>query len=69
MKYFPSEFNEMFSSLCGFHTVRDFQGRALAEEETLEVVRSHAEAMETVQELSLQTGKGPESQGQLPEWR
>lgn len=25
--------------------------------------------METVQELSLQTGKGPEPQGQLPEWR
>lgn len=44
-----------FPHFVVFRTVRDFQGRVLAEEKTLKVARSHTEAMEIVQELSLQT--------------
>lgn len=58
-----------FSRFVAFHTVRDFQGRVLAKAEAMEVTRNHAGTMATVQELSLQTGKATEPQGQLPEWR
>lgn len=66
MKYFPSEFNEMLSSLCGFpqnFPLRGVSRQVFAKEKTQEVSGDQAEAIEAsvaVQELNLCTGKGPE---------